>query len=96
VNFKVILNNILSKLNFLDSENRISLTNMTVAVFVLITAIRALFGGSTLNISTFAWKIQQIDLSATMPMLFSLLNYSHKRHVINKSNQPTTINEKEN
>ena len=93
VDFKGILNNILDKSNFLDSKGRISLTNITVAVFMVITAVRALFGGSTLNISTFAWKIQQIDISATMPMLYSLLNYSHKRQQINQSQ---TINEKEN
>ena len=78
-----IIKNILDKLNFLDFEGRLSLSNVTVAVFVLICALRMAFGGSTLNISTFAWNIQQIDTATTLPVLFSLLNYSHKRMTIN-------------
>ena len=83
MDYKSIINNILAKLNFLDYEGRISLTNVTVALFVLICAVRMLLGGSTLHISTFQWSIQQIDTAGTLPVLFSLLNYSHKRQLIN-------------
>jgi hypothetical protein len=81
-----ILNTILNKLNFISSDNKISITNLTVAVFVLITAFRSLFGGSTLQVHGFNWVIQTIDYSDTLPLLFGLLNYSHKRQMIN--NQP--------
>ncbi len=85
-----ILNSILSKLNFLDAQSRISLTNITVAVFVLITAFRSLFGGSTLQVHGFNWIIQTIDYSDTLPLLFGLLNYSHKRQIINNQPAPST------
>lgn len=86
-NIQNLIKNILDKLNFLDNSERLSLTNVTVAVFVLITAFRMAFGGSILNISTFVWNIQTIDVSCTLPVLFSLLNYSHKRIVNDNNNQ---------
>lgn len=82
-----IIKNILNKLNFLDFEQKISITNLTVAIFVLITAIRMTFGGSIIPLHFFDWKIQTIDIGATLPMLFALLNYSHKRNVINNLNK---------
>lgn len=86
MNIKDIINSMLAKLNFLDAENRISLTNITVALFVIICAFRMLFGGSILNIGQFKYNIQIIDTAGTLPVLFSLLNYSHKRQTINQSN----------
>lgn len=82
-----IINNSLAKLNLLDSEQRISLTNITVALFVVICAFRMTFGGSTLNISYFKWLIQPIDTSDTLPVLFSLFNYAHKRSINNNLEQ---------
>lgn len=82
---KDILNQILTKLNFLSADNSVSITNLTVATFVFITAFRALFGGGELTVPYFDWKIQNVDYAATLPLLFSLLNYSHKRHLNNKS-----------
>jgi hypothetical protein len=87
MNFKDILNNILSKFNFLDYEGKVSLTNITVAAFVLITAIRALFGGSELNLGFFNWKVQNVDYAASLPLLYSLLNYGHKRTVIDNQKE---------
>lgn len=78
-----IIKSILDKLNLLDYEERLSLSNVTVALFVLICAFRMLFGGSTINISSFKWAVQTIDTAGTLPVLFSLLNYSHKRMTIN-------------
>lgn len=92
MNVGLVIKTILDKLNLLDYEERLSLSNITVAIFVLICAIRMAFGGSTLNISSFAWNIQNIDTSATLPVLFSLLNYSHKRMTINNQ---TSKDEKE-
>lgn len=83
---KSILKQILDYCNFLDKDEQLSISNITVAVFVLITAVRMAFGGSVLNISTFKWNIQTIDVSGTLPVLYSLLNYSHKRHINSKFN----------
>ena len=83
---KSFLKQILNYCNFLDKDEQLSLTNITVAVFILITAIRMAFGGSTLNLPHFEWQIQTIDLAGTLPMLFGLLNYSHKRHLNYKFN----------
>lgn len=82
-----LIKTILEKLNFLDHEQRLSLSNITVAVFVLISAIRMLFGGSTLQIGGFSWSIQTIDIAGTLPVLYSLLNYSHKRQIIDSAKQ---------
>jgi len=80
-----ILNQVLSKVGMLSSDQQLSITNITVMIFVLITAIRSLFGGSTLHIGTFNWAIQTIDYSDTLPLLFSLLNYTHKRLTNNQN-----------
>lgn len=86
-NIPNVIKSILDKLNFLDNQQKISLTNVTVAVFVIITAIRSAFGGSSIDLHLFKWQIQQCDTAATLPVLFSLLNYSHKRHVNDKANR---------
>lgn len=77
-----IIKNLLDKLNLLDYQEKLSLSNITVAVFVLICAIRMLFGGSTLNILSFQWNIMPIDTAGTLPVLFGLLNYHGKRMAI--------------
>lgn len=81
-----IIKSILDKLNLLDSQERLSLSNVTVALFIIICAIRMAFGGSTLNIISFQWQIQPINTADTLPVLFSLLNYAHKRSVNNTNN----------
>lgn len=75
----------LDKLNFLDKDQRISLTNITVAAFVGICAVRMLLGGSSIDVHYFKWAVQPIDTAGTLPVLFSLLNYSHKRQMINNN-----------
>jgi hypothetical protein len=80
-----IIKTILDKLSLLDSEERLSLSNITVAVFVLICAFRMAFGGSDLHVSTFTWHIQTIDVSGTLPVLYALLNYHGKRMAINRA-----------
>jgi hypothetical protein len=85
------IKNGLNKLNFLDHEGKVSLTNITVAIFVLICAIRMLFGGSTLNIGSFAWNLQTINIADTLPVMFSLLNYGHKRIVINNQSGSNNV-----
>jgi len=85
-----IIKTILDKLNLLDYEERLSLSNVTVAIFVLICAARMAFGGSILHLGSFTWNIQIIDVSDTLPVLFSLLNYSHKRMIINNETKTST------
>lgn len=93
MDYKAIINNILSKLNFLDNENKISLTNLTVIIFVTITAFRALFGGSMLTTTYFKWNIEPVDYSTALTVLFSLWNYDRKRQAINNQ---TSVDEKAN
>jgi len=81
-----LLKTILTKLNFLDYQQQLSISNITVAVFVFIAAIRMAFGGSDLNLGFFIWKIQVIDIGGTLPVFYSLLNYAHKRHINNQNN----------
>lgn len=79
------LKNALDKLNFLDSNERVSLTNVTVIIFVAITAFRALFGGSVLTTPWLTWNIQSVQYSDALTILFSLWNYNEKRKVINNN-----------
>lgn len=81
------LKDILNKLNFLDYSGRISISNITVALFVAICAFRMTFGGSIMHLGSFIYNIQSIDTSDTLPVLFSLMNYSHKRSIINNLEQ---------
>lgn len=77
---------ILDKTGFLSEDEKLSITNLAVIIFVSITAFRALFSGMQIHIGTeFQWTVEAIDIPSTLPMLFSLLNYSHKRDVINKA-----------
>jgi len=87
MNFKQILINILDKLSFLDDQQKLSLTNVTVITFVTITAFRALFGGSVLDTQYFKWSIQSVDYSTALTVLFSLWNYDRKRQAINSNTE---------
>lgn len=83
INLQDTIKNILNKLNFLSEDGKISITNLTVMLFVGITAFRGLFGGSTLIIHGFNWVIQTIDIASVLPVMFSLMSYSHKRYTNN-------------
>jgi len=76
----------LKKLGLTNAENEISITNVVVLIFVLITAFRTLFGGLTIHSDFINWKIESIDMASCLPLLFSLLNYGHKRLENNKFN----------
>lgn len=90
MDFKTILTTILSKLSFLSNDETVSITNLTVIVFVTITAFRAAFGGSTLILHGFTWNIQPVDYASALTVLFSLWNYDRKRQQINNQPAPTT------
>jgi hypothetical protein len=68
-----------------------SLTNLVVIIFVLLTAFKMLFAGVVINHTFFTWKIDSPDTASTLPMLFSLLNYSHRRMTM--ANASPTNNE---
>lgn len=87
MDFKSIITNILNKLSFLNKDQTISLTNMTVIIFVSITAFRAAFGGSTIVINGFNWNIQPVDYASALTVLFGLWGYDRKRQAINKAIQ---------
>lgn len=92
---KEVLGKIFQFLGVLDDQQQMSITNITVIVFLTITAFRSLFGGLEINIKEqVKWTVQVIDFASTLPLLFALLNYSHRRTELNKSNNQT--NEKEN
>ncbi len=65
--------------NLLDGQDKVSLTNTIVVLFVLLTAFKTLFSGLTITLSFAEWKIEGLDFNSTLPLLFSLLNYGHKR-----------------
>jgi len=79
------MKDLLKSFNLLDSGDKVSLTNGIVVIFVLLTVFKTLFSGATISLSFFEWKIEGLDFNATLPLLFSLLNYGHKRMEINKS-----------
>lgn len=86
MNWQEMIKNALDKLGFLNDDEKISLTNVAVIIFVSITAFRCLFSGLAIHTANFNWTVEAIDIASTLPMLFSLLNYSHKRDQINKQN----------
>lgn len=95
MNIQNVIKQLLDKLNFLSEDGRISITNITVMVFVIITAFRALFGGSTFLIHGFNWNVQIIDVAGVLPVMFSLLSYSHKRYTNNCAKNNNSLQEKE-
>jgi hypothetical protein len=81
---------LLMKLGFLNEDEKISITNTIVIIFVSITAFKLLFCGMTINTKFFTWKIESLDISSSLPLLFGLLNYGHKRQEISKIINETT------
>ena len=76
------MNSLLTKIGVLNNDGKLSLTNGIVYLFVFITAFKMLFSGVILDLSFAKWTIQNVDVSSTLPMLFSLLNYAHKRQTL--------------
>lgn len=78
---------ILSFLNITNEDRKISITNVLVLIFCTIVALRTAFAGLDINLGIAVWHVKDLDLASVIPMLFSLLNYAHKRQVT-LSNQP--------
>lgn len=83
--FGNFLNIALSKLGFLNDDAKVSLTNISVIVFISIIGFRSLFAGMALHFGSITWTIAPIDLTSTLPMAYSLLNYGHKRLVASQT-----------
>lgn len=86
MNWQSLVKKLLDNLGFLSADEKISLTNSAVIIFVTITAFRSLFAGMNIHIGSVNWTVENIDMASTLPMLFALLNYGHKRLEINKQN----------
>lgn len=87
--FKEVLTKVFDTLGFLNDQQKLSLTNLAVIVFLTITAVRGLFGGAVLTFTHLIWKIDPIDFASTLPLLFALLNYSSKRMTLSQNNKET-------
>lgn len=73
------MNELFTKLGVLNENQTVSITNVIVMIFVAVTAFRSMFGGVVIDLKWFDWKIESLDISSTLPLLFGLLNYGHKR-----------------
>lgn len=83
VNF---LNTALDKMGMLNDQAKLSLTNLAVMVFMIIVGFRSLFAGLVLHFGVnVVWTVAPIDIASTLPMLYSLLNYGHKRLVTSQT-----------
>jgi len=76
------MNDFFNKIGLLNDDGKVSLTNTIVYTFVFIAAFRSIFSGAEIHVSIINWKIQELNISDTLPLLFSLINYGHKRQVI--------------
>lgn len=96
---KETLNKILDFFGFLSENQKLSLTNLAVIIFIVITSFKSLFGGLDITWGTWlVWKVQEVDIANTLPLLFSLINYNQKRVEANKMklNEGKTSNEVSN
>ena len=71
----------------LNENESVSITNLAVYLFLFITAFKAMFAGVVIDLKYIDWKIESLDVSSTLPLLFSLINYGHKREQTIKFNQ---------
>lgn len=81
------MSKVLNTIGVLNDDNKVSLTNLIVIIFVTITAFKMLFTGVVVDTRLFDWKIEAPDVATTLPLLFSLLNYGHRRLEQNKTTQ---------
>ncbi len=69
----------LGTLGVLNDDQKVSITNVVVMLFVGITAFKVMFSGLDLSTQWFSWKVESLDTTTTLPLLFSLMNYGHRR-----------------
>ena len=70
--------NFLNKVGITNDDGKMSITNVVVYVFLFIVSFRTLFSGAVLSVHDLTWKVSDLDISATLPLLFSLINYRAK------------------
>ena len=70
----------LSKVGIMNDDEKVSITNLIVFVFTGILAFKMLFTGVTIDTKLFDWKVEAPDIANTLPLLFSLMNYGHRRY----------------
>lgn len=78
------MKDLLLKLGVFNDNERVSITNVAVMVFIGICAFKSLFVGLEISTQYFKWKVEALDLNSNLPLLFSFLNYGHKRTELNK------------
>lgn len=78
------MKNFLSTVGILNDDQKMSITNVIVIIFVTIIAFKMLFDGVKVDTKLFDWTITAPNISDTLPLLFSLINYSHRRIENNK------------
>lgn len=83
------MKDMLNTLGILNDNQKVSITNLAVMIFIAILGFKMMFSGVTVDTKLFDWKIESPDMANTLPLLFSLLNYGHKRLEINKSTPST-------
>jgi hypothetical protein len=86
MNIKGIITTVLSKLQFLDSDQELDLEALLLWIFLGIVAFRAFFANLTLTIGPdIKWIIPDSNIATTLPMLYSLLSNSHRRYLDSKN-----------
>lgn len=89
------MNNLFKKLGLINDDEKMSITNSIVIIFVLILAFKMLFAGVIIYTKLFDWKILEPDVASTLPLLFGLLNYGHRRFQQNLNDSNNTNQTKE-
>ena len=72
------------KFGVLNENDTVSITNLVVFLFTGILAFKMLFAGVVFDTRVFDWTITSPDIANTLPLLFSLMNYGHKRMLTSK------------
>lgn len=71
----------LTTLGVLNDDQKMSITNVIVFLFVGIVAFKLLFAGLDLSNKLFTWVVAPCDLNSMLPMLLGLMNYGHRRMI---------------
>jgi hypothetical protein len=81
------LEKLFKKLGILNEDKNISITNVAVILFISICAFKSLFAGVEIETQYFSWKVEALDLNANLPLLFSFVNYGHRRKELKKQKE---------
>ena len=85
------ISNLFLKIGILNDDQRVSITNIAVMVFIAICAFKSLFVGLEITNQYFKWKVEALDLNSNLPLLFSFINYGHKRTELNKQESENKV-----